>query len=330
MMFKNEGTTVWLMSANVVLFWLAVIVDWASYLIGTLVGTVGAVICYYLTTSAPAISTSYTWDAVAQFLGSFLLMAFLTKSKQNIEEEKLKAMRALSATMAHELRTPLATIRLSGKMVRRHFPALEAGYAFAKSQNAPIKLLQQWEYNDLKHAVAAVEGEAQYSNTIIDMLLENIKEGGLVTDGFELHSIKACVAEAVDRYPFQPGERELITISTASPDFLFKGDRIAMINIVFNLLRNALYFIAFEQKGKIELWCETDKTHNTLCIKDTGKGISENNLSKLFDRFFTTTRHGTGLGLAYCKMVMQGFGGDIICLSELGKFTLFKMVFPVS
>lgn len=61
---------------------------------------------------------------------------------------------------------------------------------------------------------------------------------------------------------------------------------------------------------------------------DTGKGISKDILPHVFDRFFTRTQHGAGVGLAFCKMVMHSFGGDIRCQSEEGKHTLFSLSFP--
>lgn len=70
------------------------------------------------------------------------------------------------------------------------------------------------------------------------------------------------------------------------------------------------------------------ENNNILYFKDTGKGIPADVLPKLFEKFYTTTYHGTGLGLAFCKMVMTGFGGSISCTSEYGEFTQFEMVFP--
>jgi signal transduction histidine kinase len=59
-------------------------------------------------------------------------------------------------------------------------------------------------------------------------------------------------------------------------------------------------------------------------------GIRHEVLPKLFEKFYTTTYRGTGLGLglAFCKMVMNGFGGSISCASEWGQYTTFKLIFP--
>jgi len=52
-------------------------------------------------------------------------------------------------------------------------------------------------------------------------------------------------------------------------------------------------------------------------------------LPKIFDRFFSSTHHGSGIGLAFCKLVMQAYGGNITCQSQQGEFTEFVLSFPV-
>ena len=70
--------------------------------------------------------------------------------------------------------------------------------------------------------------------------------------------------------------------------------------------------------------------YNYLIVKDTATGIPKDFLPKIFDQFETkkSTSGGTGLGLAFCKMVMESYGGKIECNSELGKYTEFVLSFP--
>jgi len=80
--------------------------------------------------------------------------------------------------------------------------------------------------------------------------------------------------------------------------------------------------------GECRITLKKGEKFNELIFEDTAKGISTDALPKLFTRFSTTCRGGTGMGLAFCKMVMQEYGGDIICESELGKYTRFILTFP--
>ena len=111
-------------------------------------------------------------------------------------------------------------------------------------------------------------------------------------------------------------------------DFSFKGDELLMIHLLFNLLKNALYYIKVAGKGDIHIWCDQNEKHNILHFKDTGQGIAKKDLPHIFERFFTKTPHGTGIGLAFCKMVMNSLGGDITCSSHEKEFAEFTLLFP--
>jgi signal transduction histidine kinase len=106
------------------------------------------------------------------------------------------------------------------------------------------------------------------------------------------------------------------------------GDDILFTHVLFNLLKNALYYIRAASKGEISIWCEQNEKFNILHFKDTGLGMDKEVLEHIFERFFTRTRHGSGVGLAFCKLVMQSFGGDIICDSVKGEYTDFTLSFP--
>ena len=101
-------------------------------------------------------------------------------------------------------------------------------------------------------------------------------------------------------------------------------------NILINLIKNAIYFIKEEKHGDITITLKKGEKFNKLVFEDTARGISAELLPKIFTRFSTTRKGGTGVGLAFCKMVMQEYGGDIICESELGKYTRFILTFPVT
>ena len=104
---------------------------------------------------------------------------------------------------------------------------------------------------------------------------------------------------------------------------LFYGDNAQIIHVILNLLENAWHAIQDNPKSNILIWTE----QNSLIIKDTGIGIDQKDLPNIFDDFFSTK--GTdGQGLSFCKMVMEKHNGEIICESQKGVFTQFKLTFP--
>ncbi|WP_230306269.1 ATP-binding protein, partial [Legionella pneumophila] len=103
-----------------------------------------------------------------------------------------------------------------------------------------------------------------------------------------------------------------------------------LYRIHVNLIKNALYVIAMAQRGEINIWTESGDKYHYLYFKDTAKGMSKQQLNRLFNHFYTTTFMGTGIGLSFCKLVMNAFGGDIVCESKEGEYTLFILSFPGS
>ena len=73
---------------------------------------------------------------------------------------------------------------------------------------------------------------------------------------------------------------------------------------------------------------EIKSKDNTLYFIDYGIGISEKNINKIFDKFFSNRRNGTGLGLTYCKLIMADMNGSIKCESVEGEYTKFILKFP--
>ena len=99
-----------------------------------------------------------------------------------------------------------------------------------------------------------------------------------------------------------------------------------IVHILFNLMKNALYYIRAAGKGKI--YISIKKKRKELVFEDTGQGISPKILPKIFNYFFSKTRSHAGIGLSFCKLAIRTIGGEIVCHSAEGKYTRFILTFP--
>lgn len=269
------------------------------------------------------------YGSIIGILGVSTDITKLTHTQQQLKkaETRIESMRALSAGIAHELRTPLAAIQFGISGTKSYLPALINAYTLAKQHQLAVEPIQSKHIQILAEMIDNIEAEVRYAETIINMILMNVKQHNISTTSFMPINMSASIEEALRRYPFKPGEAEFVH-NIPGNDFIFYGDKTLMVHILFNLLKNALYYLQAAKKGSITLWCEQRDDANILYIKDTGMGISPEILPHLFKKFYTTTHHGTGLGLAFCKMVMESFGGTIHCTSVYGEFTQFELVFP--
>lgn len=242
--------------------------------------------------------------------------------------EKMQVMQSLSANIAHEMRTPLSGIRASISGCEEHFGAMLRAYEICSRKDpAAFPPLREDYKARLEATPRRVQLMIDQANNVIDMLLMNLRENAL--DRKLLHPIDAAalVHQAVDRYPFKTGERERLHLDLAQ-NFSFLGVESLCIYILFNLLKNAYYSIQSAQKGEIRISLRHREGENLLIFRDTGLGIDDRIVDRIFDGFFTTKHDGTGAGLAFCKRTVESFGGQISCRSQLGEFAEFTIALP--
>jgi len=254
----------------------------------------------------------------------------LKKEKENAEKVA-HFMQLLAGSIAHELRAPLRNISASVFGLKKHLATLIKAYELAKQAKLNVEPISKNDRKILANIPDEIESETQAAFTAIDMLLVKSGMSCLDLGNFKTCSVSACINEALQRYPFDYGEREEIIWPSEKSlaDFEFYGKQILMVHILFNLLKNSLYYLRAANKGKISIWLEHGEHSNLLHFKDTGAGIDAKTLPHIFDRFFTRTLHGTGIGLSFSKMVMQSFGGNITCQSVEHEFTEFILKFPL-
>ena len=212
----------------------------------------------------------------------------------------------LSASIAHELKNYLAGIGMYAELS-------ESGLENIKEK---IKVIR----NRVK--------DADYLINNLHLQIKGMVAGEPSTEGFKHYSIAKNIEEVLEQYPFKAGERELITV--APGDFKYIGNPVLTNHIFHNLIRNSLRAIQNSGKGSIIIKFKSGVKFNELMFRDTATGIAKEFLPKMFGLFESqmTAHGGTGVGLAFCKLTMKSYGGDINCESTEGEYTEFTLKFP--
>jgi two-component system CAI-1 autoinducer sensor kinase/phosphatase CqsS len=221
---------------------------------------------------------------------------------------QIQNLKALAGSIAHETRGPLSTIQGCCDIVKDSLNQAR---------------------NNLDEAIEFIDLIAISSNrglSIIDIILTNIREEKIDSSKFIDLSISSVIKSAIKEFAFESEEQKKLVNIDLESDFNFKGDETLMIFVLFNLLKNSLYY-----KAKIDIWLKSDNDFNYLYFKDNGVGIAAGKLEHIFDDFFTSDKKGgTGLGLPFCKRIMQAFDGDISCKSKDGEGVEFCLKFPTN
>lgn len=301
----------------ILLCFLVLLTDWRNTLVMLVAGVGLATLIYVLTTPDPTVPM----DMVAQLPAYALIVIggnlFKFSTEQIDAERKLRATQALAGSIAHEMRHPLSQLKHSLEGMQEVLPPPGAARGAARLEPQQVQSL----YSHLARGEQAVQRGLQ----IISMTLDEVSARPIDSSAFRYLSAAEVVQQAVEEYSYDgDAERQKVGV-TIRDDFLFKGDETAYLFVLFNLVKNALYYVKAYPDTRVAIAVGDHQ----VTVRDNGPGIAPDALAGLFEPFRSVGKTGgTGLGLAYCQRVMRAFGGEISCASVQGQFTEFTMRFP--
>lgn len=267
--------------------------------------------------------------------GLFYLLGFafsiaLMQRKNATIQAKLNGVLSLAHCMAHELGTPLSTIKLNSLSLQQYIPKLIAGYQKAEEAKLGVDEIPMPIITRLERAVKNIETEATAASQVTKMLLLNAQQGGIFSkETYRWTSMYNCIQEALDKYPYPDGfDKETQIHWQKSEDFEFYGVDMLMTYVFFNLLKNAIRAILEQGKGDITISSCSDHKYNYVEFTDTAIGIKKEEQKRLFTSFYTNYKEGTGLGLYFCKSSLENFSGEISCKSRHGSYVTFILRLP--
>lgn len=223
--------------------------------------------------------------------------------KANLMVEKLGATGRLVRTLAHEVRNPLNNINMSVEQL-----------AHSGTENDDSTLF-----------LDIIQRNSKRIGDIITELLDTARPTELSFEKQSLQSIlDDTISEALDRITLQQINMQIRYANTPCDIMANKEKlRIAFLNIIINAVE------AMEPgKGTLTITVEPSKNVHVVVIRDNGCGIPEENISRLFEPYFTSKRNGMGLGLAATLNILQSHRANIDVSSVLKQGTTFTISFP--
>ncbi len=215
--------------------------------------------------------------------------------------DRLAVMGELSASLAHEVRNPLGSIKGAVDILRKRCPEDK----IAK------------EFSDLLFK------EVIRLNKVVDSYLSMARKPSARTASTDLKEIIKSVLYLVGP---EIRKRRIHTKSEFSNQALnARIQEIEAQQVFLNLILNAL--AALEDDGQLDIEAKVQANKICVTVSDTGKGISKKNISKIFDPFYTTRKDGMGLGLSIVKRIVQSNQGNIRVESTENRGTTFTLMF---
>ena len=225
--------------------------------------------------------------------------------EQLIRSEKLVVIGQLASGVGHELRNPLGAIKNAAFYIQRRL----------NKTDLPATEPRVIEFINI------IDEEVDAANKVITDLLGFSR---VAKPTVSPASVADVIEDTLRHNPLPENVDLVKDIENNLPMVMVDADQIrqVFVNIVFNAQQ------AMTEGGRLDIRARSKEEFVEVAFTDTGDGIPESIISKIFDPLFTTKAKGIGLGLSVCKSILERHGGDIRVESEEGKGTTFTVSLP--
>ena len=231
------------------------------------------------------------------------------RTKKLQEVQRLAAIGETAAMVGHDLRNPLQTVAAIPYMVGQLV------------QSMPVPVKGHLEKNGLHELMEMLRDQTVYMNKIVSDLQDYARPVNLELKPTNLH-VMMDETLSVLHIP------ENVEVSNEiGQDFLAVLDAYLMKRVMTNLVLNAVQ--AMPEGGKLTIRASSSGDEVSVSVQDTGVGIPEENMPKLFLPLFTTKAKGQGLGLPVCRRIVEAHGGKLTVTSKVGCGSTFTVHLPL-
>jgi two-component system NtrC family sensor kinase len=220
-----------------------------------------------------------------------------------LHQEKMAAFGLLAAGIAHEVGNPLTSI------------------------SSMVQMLQRREYDGYaQEKLTLVNGQLQRIQTTLRELVNFSRPASSERTRV---SVGEIIDEALNIAKYYKRTKGRIITPVVPPDLPpIRGVRDQLVQVLLNLVLNAID--ATDKGGRIELVVERLPTELQVRVRDDGAGIAPENAGRIFQPYFTTKKHGTGLGLFVTRKLVLDHGGNVAYSSRPGEGTEFQVRLPLA
>jgi PAS domain S-box-containing protein len=268
--------------------------------------------------------------------GVALILHDATEARQKtfeaIESERIQALTLLAASVAHEIGNPLNALHIHLQLMERELRKVKTtaeraarGGAKPRSQNLAIETDAVESVGKFEQYLKVAKGELDRLDYIVTQFLQAIRPA---PPQLKAASLNEVVERTLDLLRPELDNRGLnVKVKLAGPLPLAPIDPTQIQQVLVNLIKNAMQ--AMTKGGTLTLRTGEGPDGVWFSVADSGGGIPEEQINRIFEPFYTTKKKGTGLGLMIVQRIVRAHGGRIDLESHVGRGTTFRIWLPL-
>ena len=232
----------------------------------------------------------------------------------------LEELGKLTGELAHEIKNPLSSIKVNLKLIREELEAAKSAHP-----NQTGRGQGSLEFTRALRKIAVIEKETDRLEHILEGFLRYIDKTELQLASVDISSL---MSDMIDFYSPQARSHSVIMRQQLyDKPLVCKADEGMLKQVILNLFINAQQ--AMSDGGELLIRTARRKKDAVIQISDTGSGIANDKLPKIFDVYYSSRPQGSGLGLPTAKKIVEAHNGTISVDSEPGKGTSFTIKLPI-
>lgn len=246
------------------------------------------------------------------------------KTFEAIESERVQALTLLAASVAHEIGNPLNALHIHLQLMERELKKLRRAVAATEAFTEPEGICMQ-AAGRLENYLTVAKGEIGRLDYIVTQFLDALRPRTPKLSPSNLNEVVLETLNLLRPEIENRGQRIVEKLASKLPLAMF--DPAQMKQVLVNLLKNAMQ--AMTAGGELTVQTGASPEAVFASVSDTGPGIPQEQLNRIFEAFFTTKKKGSGLGLMIVQRIVRDHGGRIDLESHPGKGTTFRVWLPL-